>query len=164
MKTSVETIKGKLCTVIRKPFDLEGVREHFVYNDSLQLEIQHSKYDKDRNKYYLIPERQSALSFNEARKIRSASDIVYIITALPALPRNPTPEDAPLFSVYESHGLFAIIDVGGDGDLIQPSNISGKLYITEGWNDYRLVDGVDSVAYVSDKDGNRVEIAIEGGE
>jgi hypothetical protein len=65
----------------------------------------------------------------------------HVATALPALPRNPTADDAELLHFYAAHGLTAT-------------------YEHEDGRDYDQRE----INCAIDKQGNRVEIAIEGGE
>lgn len=84
---------------------------------------------------------------------------VPIATALRALPRNPTPKDAPLLYAYASHGIeaqYGYIDHTGEDCMLAADN-----------GGYALLDWVLRKQYkvafeeAIDSEGNRIDVAIE---
>ena len=69
-------------------------------------------------------------------------------TALPALPRNPKPEDAPLLYRYMAEGITPVCNY--EGDLIDA--------IYKQWPHLEITHAIDS------QTGERVEIAITDGD
>lgn len=100
MKTSIETRNGKLVTVIRKSFDAEWVGEQLAVGMPVVAE-----YLNDGGSTY----RKVLRDALERKCYEAQTEItpLYTITILPALPRNPKPEDVPLLYRYASEGLFA---------------------------------------------------------
>lgn len=159
-RVSIETIGGKLCTVIRRPFDTEWVREQLamgvpVIAERISLQRFLLVRDDHEGKYKGIKADSPYGYYSEGRTIDIAPHIFeYTITILPALPRNPKPEHAALLYRYASESLnvrYEIMDADlrcadglGIGDIL---NHLGCCPI--------------EITHCLDTQGNRVEVAIE---
>lgn len=122
MQVTTYTINGKLYTVIM-PDDIEA------------FEIKESDWFIDWRGYHVAINR--TCEGNE-----------YIVAhALPALPRNPKPEDAALLYRYASEGLFVCM---GNGEVVVRSN--GVIVF--------ISDGDFEITHCLDTQRNRVEVAI----
>lgn len=113
METSIETINGKLYTVIRKPFDADWVREQLAMGVPVLAELKPS-----RNGYV----KRGALVYagnnsfgiadwydDEGGALYVDHSYQYTLTILPALPRYPKIKDVDLLFRYASEGLRACI-------------------------------------------------------
>lgn len=146
MQTSVETISGKLCTVIKRPFDAEWVREQLAMGMPYMYEAE----DGYRGNFY--PKIRTL--------VEKAIDIgrltpKYVITILPALPRRPTPEHAPLLYRYASEDVF-VVGTGHDGPSYPNGlGLSGILHLS------KTHKGKAEITHATDTNGNKIEIAIE---
>jgi len=79
---------------------------------------------------------------------------MFIATALPALPKHPKPEDAALLYRYLSEGVVIYF-----AKNISTKNIQLEDYL------YRLRDSkTHQIDHVTDTQGNRLDVAITGGE
>lgn len=81
----------------------------------------------------------------------------HIATALPALPRNPKPEDAPLLYRYAAEGIWAqIVDHGDKSVKDWPQRGEFTQLHPDLWvkRDIQIYEAID-------KDGNTIDIAIE---
>ena len=73
-------------------------------------------------------------------------DDSYVATALPALPRKPKAEDAPLLYRYMSDGVVLWFDTDfSSNTIIIPNICSG---------------GMSQITHATDKQGNKLEVAI----
>lgn len=97
--TSVETIGNRLCTVIRKPFDPEWVREQLTMGMPVMVDLGNNVYDA----IYGIKDSR-ALLYNASDTVH-LDNIRYTLAILPALKRYPTPYDARLLHRYEAENL-----------------------------------------------------------
>lgn len=166
MKTTIETISGKLCTVIRRDFDAEKVRE------SLAMGVPVVAETKAKNRYLLKCFAGGEYASSMQNKVvggfcidgvsMSEPHFAHTITLLPALPRHPKPEDAALLYRYLAEGLHVIahrLDNIERSKLVSTHRIEDVLW---GWwkahpplAEYRITHCVDT-------HGNRVDVAIEG--
>ncbi|MCA9340410.1 MAG: hypothetical protein KDA17_05840 [Candidatus Saccharibacteria bacterium] len=155
MKTSIETINNHLVTVIRKPFDVEWVREQLAMGAPLIVQLLFDSVEDDFNPprieiWKCEDDFIDRTTHPEETGLRAA----YIISKLPALPKHPTPEDAALLYRYASEGLFP----RGYKDF-------KNQYI---WHvealeiDPLKYKGVE-ITHATDTEGNRVEVAIQDG-
>lgn len=135
LKVTKETINGKLCTVIwHSPEPRQGCLDDVLWGYNGVGEIYSNYYGHE-----------------------------HIATALPALTRNPTPEDAPLLYRYASEGIevqYGYTDHTGEHCLLAADN-----------GGYAALDWVLGKQYkvgfekAVDKDDNRIDVAIlDGGE
>jgi hypothetical protein len=106
MTITIETINGKKCTVIRKPFDPEWVKKQLAM--VIPLIAEHKEYGV----LYLPPQDKSKKgtfcyfhNSDSADGVASLENFTSIIVVLPALPRKPKPDDVRRIHEYESHGL-----------------------------------------------------------
>ena len=113
-KVTIEEINGKQCTVIRKPFDAEWVKEQLSMGNHVRMEAVYPDQDtvliECSTKTYPAGE---SVSYFGAYDCFAEEDIKHTLTILPALPRKPTPEDAPLLYRYASEGLMVMIKTEG---------------------------------------------------
>lgn len=119
MKTTIETINGKKYTVVWHDGALSGFFSNGVVTDPLGC-----KY-----------------AYNHQLEVSA--------TGLPALPRHPNPEDAPLLYRYASEGLFPAGTMGG-----RFNDCAAIAYLVGG-------NALPEMTHAIDKDGNKVEVAIE---
>lgn len=176
MQTSVETINGKLCTIIRRPFDAEWVREQLAMG--IPVVAWHRFWKKPVSLVNCYTSNDGEVFyqgwFNQYETF-SLLGMVFTdtITILLALPRRLTPEHAPLLYRYCSEGIFAYLKgnsypfpkwsirdesgifVGISEDV--QGNVVGKFLETEGGWPHNPV-----LEYATDTNGNRIEVAIEG--
>lgn len=116
--TSIETINGKLCTVIKRKFDVEKVRESLAIG--VPVVAWHRFWKKPVVIVNCYADRDGIVFyqgwFNESQTF-ALRDMVFsnTLTILPALPKHPKPEDAPLLYRYASEGLYARIDGKNNG-------------------------------------------------
>lgn len=138
-KVSIEEINGKQCTVIRKPFDAEWVKEQLSMGNYVRVETFNMEWERVVSQDFI-----------------TNTNLKYILTILPALPKHPKPEDAPLLHRYMAEGLeICGISVhswdGGKRKLKENSNSR----ILRNFFDNTL----DKITHATHK-GERVEIAI----
>lgn len=112
MKVTIEEINGKNCTIIRKPFDADWVKEQ------LSMGIPVIAGDSITNKRNILirfvrHNREGCYKYRNNEWFECCLDrsipeveLTSIITILPALPKHPKPEDAPLLYAYMAQGLF----------------------------------------------------------
>ena len=91
----------------------------------------------------------------------------HVATALPALPRHPKPEDAPLLYRYMAEELLPYLDDGNRSGLFNGRHVNGSWLVSTNWGD-DMLDGmgicdlyktrINHAIYA----GERVEIAIKG--
>lgn len=115
---SVETVNGCDVTIIRNPFDVEWVREQLgagicplvEYTGKWDIAsfVYFAKYDDEAE----IPTYSNIFCPREKRYIIGVhnSELPHTVTILPALPRNPKPEDIRLIHRYLAEGIrpFAV--------------------------------------------------------
>lgn len=101
MKTSIETINGQLCTVIRKPFCADYVREQLEMG--VPVVCEYGLFDDSVVRHALFSE----LVLDAHIALYGEAAMRHTLTILPALPRNPTADDAPLLYRYASKGVLA---------------------------------------------------------
>jgi len=98
MKVTIEEINNKQCTVIRKPFDAEWMKEQLGMWQPVRVEY--------RDGYcftYTIPDGGGFELHTHL--IRKHGEPINTLTILPALPKHPKPEDAPLLYRYMAEGI-----------------------------------------------------------
>lgn len=131
MKTTIEEINGKLCTVIRKPFDVEWARDEKATYRTPLLEHEQGyfmRYGSGGDEY-------------EKRYCP------YIVVILDALPKYPKPSDARLLYRYMAEGM-------------QLEGKSGGWYADMVFNPAKL-NGLDEITHaINSETGERVEVAI----
>lgn len=163
MKTSIETINGELCTVVKRPFDADAVRKSLAMGVPVLVE------DKHETRGTLVREirRQSmgngswVIYYDCACNVDGhmtivevrAAAMMYALTILPALSKHPKTEDAALPYRYASEGIF-LVGTYGDEDY----ETCGFRQFLEMYHSGKLKAVVGAV----DADGNRVEVAIKG--
>lgn len=134
MKTSIETINGKLCTI-----------------------VWHG-YNPIKN---TIGRRFATLHGGTFAVFKDADCLDHIATAIPALPRNPKPKDAPLLYRYASEGLMVWWT---DNDEEKPRTCAWviNMHLV---NYNQLVEHTNltrrmEITHAVDSEGNKVEVAI----
>jgi len=144
MKTTIETINGKLCTVIRKPFDAEWVRGQIEMEENPTFILKGCFYKFSH--YTTYDSRVVYHAFNEVSGW-SAVDLkeAVICKYLPALPKNPKSKDELLIFRYYSEGLEPVLTDKGE-------NYS---YLWVRPNKAEITHAIHA------ETGERVEIAIE---
>lgn len=161
---SVETINGKQCTVIRKPFDAEWVKEQLSMGIPLVVQ------DNELERWQLFGRANafpwlSASSLNDGRvDSLYSSCIEYVLTILPPLPRRPKPEDAPLLYRYMSEGITPVLATDGfNFNLCGVSPPGNALYL----NSDKEYDGIHlglCETFYALYNGEKVNIAIGEGD
>ncbi len=102
-----ETINGKLCTVIRRPFDAEWVREQLA----MGIPVMGESAQNGRMLIHDIGGDLVMVHLFFKGKFETGSDYVvfsaieHIISILPPLPRRPTTEHARLLHLYAANGI-----------------------------------------------------------
>lgn len=127
-----ETINDKLCTVI-------------WHDESLVK-------DKNALKLYAWSKTRHGFSVSNSKEI--------FIEALFAFPRNPTAKDAALYSQYKACGIHIMLDLEGSGDLLEPYDYNGNLWLDEGHYGHRPICDEDIYSH-AEFNGECVEIAIQ---
>ena len=146
MKTTIEEINGKLCTVIRKPFDVECVKEQLDIKMPVVVEtIEHEVCGKNIKGIHKLHKYIDKNWFCGINIGAEDSWFESIIVVLPALPRYPKPEDAPLLYRYMAEGIIPILDECESLD---------RMIFTNGFGEGRITHATHN--------GERVEVAIEG--
>lgn len=148
MKVTVETINGKPCTVIRKPFDAEFVISQLNLGIPVLVEATNSK------RTVMVRKDRTVILADHLCKEAKHMGLVSTVTILPPLKHG----DAHAVSLYKANGIYPLMNVGGSGDIEEPVDIRGQLFVSDGWS-HRLVDITDSYSHACCK-GQRVEIAI----
>src|SRR5688572_12506990 len=98
-----ETINGKLCSVIRKPFCAEWVREQLAMGVPVVADYGKKGFAKLTS----YDDTRGAFCSGNNVFAPDYTDWRYTLTILPPLPRRPTAEDAGLLHLYAAHGIFA---------------------------------------------------------
>lgn len=135
MKITIETINDELCTVI-------------WYNKGIEPDI----------KYADVKLLDGSWIFRIRRPTARGCKIKHIATALPALPRHPKPEDAPLLYRYMAEGVEPILV--SNHPVLKGRELFWEKYLREGWEDSQHNGEITHATH----NGERVEVAIEGGE
>ena len=154
MQTSIEEINGKQCTVIRKPFCADYVREqlatlggvwsqHFDECTPSLFQLERS----DNGKIYYC-------DCADERRVY-VDDVEYFCIILPALPRNPTEKDAPLLYRYMAEG---VVPMGLWKSKVGKSTAENSVIKML---DDKYIPFVTSGA--TDANGEPLDVAIEGG-
>lgn len=127
-KVSIEEINGKQCTVIRKPFDAEWVKEQLGMGNYVRVETFNMEWERVVSQDFI-----------------TNTNLKYILTILPAIPKHPKPEDAPLLYRYMAEGIIPMykIHIAAECFLPVSQHCIGKVTITHATHK-----------------GERVEIAI----
>lgn len=100
MSVAIGTVNGKICTIVRKPFDSEWVRE--------QLALGMPVWAGYNDGWTIIHGIKGPLFQHIKMLTANGSDkscFPNIITCLPPLPRKPMPEDARLLYRYMAEGV-----------------------------------------------------------
>lgn len=166
MKTTIEEINGKLCTVVRKPFDAEWVKSQLDIGIPVLMDSPKHLPHRHVITAYNEDEFQSSVSseygyeFNSARDSwNKESDCRNVLIILPALPRNPKPEDARMLYRYMAEGIDIIWKWGGEIEDDWESITCGLLHNQDGID--LIGDGAVPIAYaINSETGERVEVAI----
>lgn len=163
MQVSIETINGKLCTVIRRPFDADKVRESLAMGVPVvaieagneQLPLCLKSYNKGTCEYHCW---DGDATFQET--------LLYTLAILPALPRYPT---AKQVAKYAAEGIYLRANIWDEDELIEEDTslvvVEGELRYDAG---YAKFFDVEQTGYVLElthavgAEGNRVEVAIYG--
>ena len=160
MQVTIETINNKQCTVIRKPFDAEWVKEQLNMGIFPSVDLKCSKpltgsvlCYKDSYFTYYDPQWNEIISFE-----KEMLELYSVITILPPLPRNPTPEDAPLLYRYMAEGLEPHASV-----VVNPRKYSGIEHSAGHGiiNRMRLYRDTTFQITHATHNGERIEIAIK---
>lgn len=159
MKVSIETIGDKHCTVIRKPFDAEWVAEQINMEQSVLACTDERAVD-----YFTLWNYSGEDFMSGGGKVIHEDDLIYTLTILPALPRNPKPEDAPLLYRYMAEGIEAISTLYDDGAERFVNNVDFLTMLSQ-LKHYgnKEVDGGGmyiQITHAIDVDGNKLEVAI----
>lgn len=155
MKTTIETINGQLCTVVRKPFDAEMLLSNAeLFIPTLVERILVPKHN------HIISSKEVTCIFNPAEARAFIRDIdtsdYCFVTNLSALPRHPENNEATirLLHAYGAAGLRPQQkgpEYAGDIDIIMLLYSPIKAY-----NYCTINHAIDTDT------GERVEIALEG--
>lgn len=104
-KITIEEINGKEFTIVRKPYNAEWVKDELEIG-CVVLEKKGNQDGKQGWIYMYSIHQLDDLYYQDIIK-----DVESVIVAvLPALPRHPKPEDAPLLYKYMSEGLMPVFD------------------------------------------------------
>jgi hypothetical protein len=165
IKPTIEEINGRKCTVIRKPFDAEWVKEQLdmgipIIGEDLcgdRFRIIENCYGSDKwiKAYDEDNSTYDSMTYDQFN---------YIITTLPALPRYPKPEDAPLLYRYMAEGIVPVlVDKSGyNGGFIGFCAISNTQTLLVKHSDGQPITiHMEAEITHATMDGERVEIAIE---
>ena len=163
MKVSIEEINGKQCTVIRKPFDPEWVKEQLGMGNTVvvSFDYYHNYINNWYSLSYITEDGEIVpLRVMNPRKLGGwqvcedagcfAGRPDAVITILQALPKNPKPEDVCRLYEYMAEGIDNIwgesgnVTIGGSL-LLQHIKAGDELSITN-----------------AEVKGERVEIALVG--
>lgn len=126
MKTTIETINGRECTVL-------------WHLDNYNINDEEMCWAKTADGVWL--------AFDDWERP------VHIATALPPLPRNPKPEDAALLYRYAAEGVYPVL---------YWENKKGNMSTECRFTDPVWKNRAGRITRVTDKDGNQVEVAIDG--
>lgn len=105
MKTSIETIGGKLCTVVRWPFaEREAwVRQQLAMGMPVAIENKHGRrivlLDQYVDEYYYI-------EIDGIERCCSKANFTNVIAVLPALPKDVSKASLDAMHAYQGVGLF----------------------------------------------------------
>lgn len=152
-KVTIETINGKQCTVIRKPFDAAWVKGELARGIPMLVDKTYTdqSHTSPHSNYQIITKDDVAYFSDYVRY--EHSNYGDIITILPPLPRNPKPEDAPLLYRYMAEGLMP------KGEFLWLDKTKSGL------NTHHLFDRINKYSGAeithAEHNGERVEIAIE---
>lgn len=184
MKTIIETINGKLVTVIRKPFDVEWVKEQLSLGVPVVVELlSEAKAPAPfvrpafNSEWWVLFAKHTNrepihwyMGHNQGKGVSDSileERIQSVITILPALPRDLRPEHAEevlhILHLYASYGFYARLSdrleqytfIGRDiHKRILAANYATQVAIPQGTK-VTFIGAVDA-------QGNKVEVAIEG--
>lgn len=168
MKISIEEVAGKKCTIIRRPFDAEWVREQLLTQPAIIAESEDFRHViTDVMITRLGNERWRGHYAGEyIRDSWGTSYLKHTVTILPALPRRPKPEDTKLLHRYAAEGLFASYEC--ESTVKTPLNERGtahrveRVKHTETFPNHRIDAG--EITHCATGHGERVEVAITEGE
>lgn len=157
LPTSIETINGKLCTVIRRPFDAEWVREQLAMGVPVVTDLAVLLFAASEGRYYT---ERGYMVLDGARQHLPEARIK---TILPALPKNPTPEHAALLYRYMAEGIYPVL-VCPDSELsflLRGIDRFGNALYKNLADEY---DGISlslcEINYAVPETGGRCEVAI----
>nr|BDD45155.1 hypothetical protein 40 [bacterium] len=144
--------KKPLATVIKRPFDADAARASLALGVPVVTDMGVFVDTSWKEDTFVSG---TSLDEHEVAMVEiHASDITHTITTLPPLAGKPKPEDAALFYRYLSEGL----------DIIGQDN-KGQMMgfrVAEGYYGWSLDAWHPTHALLAD--GQRVDVAIEGGE
>lgn len=174
MKTTIETINNQLCTVVRKPFDAEKIKNRLALGYSLPVEFPNGYRAILHNSY-----KDGTWQTEQGKWSGENMSETVSLEILPALKRNP--KDVELLHLYASYKLYAVIKVEiehiepvykefGDITPKKPdirSIIHDTFIFGEDWANLKegmlgtIISSTITHA-IDDRTGERVEIALEG--
>ena len=159
MKTTIEEINGKKCTVIRKPFDAEYVKAQLDIGEMVTIRKDDPNSLKIMRTTFLrhaVDDELSALVVSHGNTwMVSGMPFAFfhdweIEEKLPALPRNPKPEDARLLYRYMAEGIV----IYGD------SQVSGEGCINHKYEGYENSRPNEITHAINSETGEKIEVAI----
>jgi len=150
MQVTPETIYGKLCTVIRRPFNAEWVHNELSLW-RLPLCEHRGRWEHITGDWCFENGAPSGDFKLHGGQLTRSEHIDYTVTILPPLPRNPTKDDAWLLYLYASHGLFAVWE---SIDSYEYKHFPDRMY--------SLLSGCKNtgITHAVDAEGNKQEVAI----
>lgn len=154
-KISIEEINGKKCTVIRKDFDAEWVKEQLSMGNAVLAEtwgLTNFMVVGLKDDMYMSIDKSYETIF-DAEEV-SHDRFKHTITILPALPRHPKPEDAPLLCRYMAEGLELYFSW---------DTSKGIIWRVGGFSIDQVINHNSEITHAT-LNGERVEIAIIGEE
>lgn len=163
MKTSIETIGGRLCTVIRKPFDAEWVKSQLDIKSIITVSTHAGLWPLLSYEYNEHGEMYEYLTSNGiSHDYIYEHSIIDVVTILPAIPLHPTPQQV---AAYAAQDITPMVTAYGREYYVEPER--GKLMLNgveEG--QYSTFENMPEakITHATDKQGNRVEVAINGAE
>lgn len=168
MKPTIETINGQLCTVVRKPFDAEYVKEQVSIGNTVRVEI----FSRAFSICYVRGEDFYGLDETGEPDYVEVIDLcdVQMVTTLPALPRRPENNEATirLLHAYRAAGLIPLGRSKNEGahskyKVLSNNPTPNGSYESEPEIGEFIIKIGDEITHAIDTDtGERVEIALEG--
>ncbi len=172
MKVNIETINGKQCTVIRKPFDANWVKEQLSMGIPVLAEKKDWKAEGEygyknlnlilefapyyRGSYWCASECQNkgfhGIGYHKSGHRSIEGSWTYILTILPPLPRNPKLEDA--WRLHELMAKGISVYFTWDDDRVRKT-----VWCADDFPVNQLVDEI-TITHAT-LNGERVEIALE---
>jgi hypothetical protein len=120
-----------------------------IIDSKLYTVILYEKYAYNEDNYRILD------NINGSDTLILHDDETLLGTALPALPKHPTKDDKELLHRYISEGLTPVTLCHAVEAHTRKPRQYEQTCIYEEWGEYR------EITHAIDKDGNKVEIAIE---